>query len=144
MANAHHEVANNPVKEISFALIGTVLFLAMVVWIAVAAYMRPAGDHHTAESLVATQKEQTGTDTATPASEVASAVAVDDRQDVNAEASAQLDNATVVDESQATSNADSSEVDPAMGGTAQAGVAVVPNDATADTAEAPAQDTTAQ
>ena len=42
MADTHHEVANNPIKEISYALIGTLLFLAMVLWIAIAAYRRPS------------------------------------------------------------------------------------------------------
>lgn len=149
MANTHHEVANSPVKEISFALIGIVLFLAMVLWIGIAAYLRPAGEHHTAESLSVQTADvkpivsaaigtDDSSDTATHASEVASEAAVAARQDVNAEASAHLDNATIVDEENANTITDSTEVDSAMSGNAQAGIVVVPTDAPADTAEAPA------
>lgn len=49
---AHHDVVeNNPKKEILTALIGIVLLLAMIAGIAVFAWLRPAGDHH---STVAT------------------------------------------------------------------------------------------
>ncbi|WP_338755305.1 hypothetical protein [Moraxella lincolnii] len=102
MADTHHEVANNPIKEISYALIGTLLFLAMVLWIAIAAYMRPAGDHHTAETLATTDVATELAET-TP-SDVASDVAVADRHEVNTDASAQLDNATIVDESDSINN----------------------------------------
>lgn len=122
MAETHHEVANNPIKEISYALIGTLLFLAMVLWIAIAAYMRPAGDHHTAVTLAATDVATELAET-TP-SDVASDVAVADRHEVNTDASAQLDNATIIDESDSINND-------------------APDDATA-TAEAPIAEPTAQ
>lgn len=123
MADTHHEVANNPIKEISYALIGTLLFLAMVLWIAIAAYMRPAGDHHTAVTLAATTDVATELAETTP-SDVASDVAVADRHEVNTDASAQLDNATIIDESDSINND-------------------APDDATA-TAEAPIAEPTAQ
>lgn len=122
MAETHHEVANNPIKEISYALIGTLLFLAMVLWIAIAAYMRPAGDHHTAVTLAATDVATELAET-TP-SDVASDVAVADRHEVNTDASAQLDNATIIDESDSINND-------------------APDDATATT-EAPIAEPTAQ
>lgn len=122
MADTHHEVANNPIKEISYALIGTLLFLAMVLWIAIAAYMRPAGDHHTAVTLAATDVATELAET-TP-SDVASDVAVADRHEVNTDASAQLDNATIIDESDSINND-------------------APDDATATT-EAPIAEPTAQ
>lgn len=122
MAETHHEVANNPIKEISYALIGTLLFLAMVLWIAIAAYMRPAGDHHTAEALATTDVATELAET-TP-SDVASDVAVADRHEVNTDASAQLDNATIIDESDSINND-------------------APDDATATT-EAPIAEPTAQ
>lgn len=122
MADTHHEVANNPIKEISYALIGTLLFLAMVLWIAIAAYMRPAGDHHTAVTLAATYVATELAET-TP-SDVVSDVAVADRHEVNTDASAQLDNATIIDESDSINND-------------------APDDATATT-EAPIAEPTAQ
>ena len=122
MAETHHEVANNPIKEISYALIRTLRFLAMVLWIAIAAYMRPAGDHHTAVTLAATDVATELAET-TP-SDVASDVAVADRHEVNTDASAQLDNATIIDESDSINND-------------------APDDATA-TAEAPIAEPTAQ
>ena len=122
MAETHHEVANNPIKEISYALIGTLLFLAMVLWLAIAAYMRPAGDHHTAVTLAATDVATELAET-TP-TDVASDVAVADRHEVNTDASVQLDNATIIDESDSINND-------------------APDDATA-TAEAPIAEPTAQ
>ena len=43
-------INNNPKKEFMFTLIGVGMFLAIVLLIAVSAYMRPAGEHITAEA----------------------------------------------------------------------------------------------
>lgn len=42
-------VENNPKKELLFALGGIVLFLSLVLLIGVSAFLRPAGEHITAE-----------------------------------------------------------------------------------------------
>lgn len=54
---------NNPVKEISYALVGIVAFLVMVLFIAVSAFLRPAGEHVTPEATAAESTEQTATAT---------------------------------------------------------------------------------
>lgn len=75
-------VNNNPKREFMFALVGVGMFLAIVLLIAVSAYMRPAGEHITAESLeesVATENAE-----AIIAEDTAPAAATDDTaEDMN-------------------------------------------------------------
>lgn len=47
---SEHIVVNNPKKELMFALGGVGLFLAIVLLIGVSAFLRPAGEHITAET----------------------------------------------------------------------------------------------
>lgn len=44
-----HVLDNNPKKEVLFALGGVVLFLGLVLIIGISAFLRPAGEHITAE-----------------------------------------------------------------------------------------------
>lgn len=48
---AHDIVENNPKKEIMYSLVGTLLFLAIVLLIAVSAFLRPAGNHVDVKAL---------------------------------------------------------------------------------------------
>lgn len=48
---AHDVVDNNPKKEIAYALMGITGFLAMVLFIGVSAFLRPAGDHVDVKAL---------------------------------------------------------------------------------------------
>lgn len=41
---------NKPIKEFTFAIFGIILFLAMILLIAISAFLRPAGDHVVAEA----------------------------------------------------------------------------------------------
>lgn len=76
---AHHDhVANDTKKEIIQALVGVVLFLAMVAFIGISAFLRPAGDHVNVEALnaQASAVSETAPATATTnATETASTVA---------------------------------------------------------------------
>lgn len=47
-----HVVDNNPKKEFLFALVGIGMFLGIVLLIGISAYLRPAGEHITAEPTV--------------------------------------------------------------------------------------------
>lgn len=49
---SEHIVENNPKKELMFALGGVGLFLAIVLLIGVSGFLRPAGEHITAEAAV--------------------------------------------------------------------------------------------
>ena len=64
---SEHIVENNPKKEFLFALGGVALFLGIVLLIGISGFLRPAGEHITAE----TTKESAATDEA-------KAVAVED------------------------------------------------------------------
>lgn len=76
---AHHDevVENDVKKELSVALIGTLAFLALVLLIGIAAFLRPAGDHVDVNALnakaSATASTTANADTATgPTTTVAS------------------------------------------------------------------------
>ena len=71
---AHHAVENNPKKEIMYALVGIVLFLAMVLLIAISAYLRPAGNHVDVKALNAAQAAKTAA-SATPVTAATAAAA---------------------------------------------------------------------
>lgn len=69
---SEHIVENNPKKEFLFALGGVALFLGIVLLIGISGYLRPAGEHITAESTEATAATAEAADTdaaatATPA-----------------------------------------------------------------------------
>ena len=49
---AHHEVVENNVKkELSYALVGVLAFLSVVLLIGISAFLRPAGNHVDVEAL---------------------------------------------------------------------------------------------
>ncbi|WP_367107273.1 hypothetical protein [uncultured Psychrobacter sp.] len=50
---SEHVVENNPKKELLFALGGVALFLGIVLLIGISAFLRPAGEHITAETTEA-------------------------------------------------------------------------------------------
>lgn len=113
---AHHEVVENNVKkELSMALVGIVLFLVMVAFIAVMAFLRPAGEHHSAESLNTQASASSVASTATAtndASTVAStatgttATATDAKPAVVNEAKAQVASASAEIEAKTGENVD--------------------------------------
>lgn len=98
---------NNPVKETSFALIGTALFLAMVLFIGVSAFLRPAGEHFAPiESSASTEETAQADDTQTVKTNTAEAEQADatdnaSAQTVNTEA-AQTEPAQTEPANQAT------------------------------------------
>lgn len=71
---SEHIVENNPKKEFLFALGGVALFLGIVLLIGISGYLRPAGEHITAESTEATAETEA---TATEAAPAATAEAAD-------------------------------------------------------------------
>ena len=92
-------VKNNPMREFAFALGGVALFLGIVLLIGVSAFLRPAGEHITAETTEtsaaadeAAAKEaapaaapaETGTATATPEAATAADASVMPAEDTSA------------------------------------------------------------
>ena len=71
---SEHIVENNPKKEFLFALGGVALFLGIVLLIGISGYLRPAGEHITAESTEAAAETDA---TATEAAPAATAEAAD-------------------------------------------------------------------
>lgn len=65
---AHHDVENNPKKEIATTLVGLALLLTIIGGIAVSAWLRPAGDHHPTVIETA-QAAETVAEVAEPATE---------------------------------------------------------------------------
>ena len=59
-----HVVNNNPKKEFLFALGGIVLFLSLVLLIGISAFLRPAGEHITAETTEASAAAEEAPDRA--------------------------------------------------------------------------------
>lgn len=107
MAHAHDASDNNPTKEIIHALIGVVLFLALIGGIAVSAWLRPAGNHEPAtvsatpagralEELI--QQEDNPTD-AQKAEAVAAATAPDATSDTAASGASEQEAAEQVADS---------------------------------------------
>ncbi|MGP5070247.1 hypothetical protein [Psychrobacter faecalis] len=65
---SEHIVENNPKKEFLFALGGVALFLGIVLLIGISGYLRPAGEHITAESTeAAAETEATAAEETAPA-----------------------------------------------------------------------------
>ena len=69
-------VKNNPKKETLFALGGVALFLSIVLLIGISGYLRPAGEHITAETTDAAAETEaaTATDEAAPTETAAAPV----------------------------------------------------------------------
>lgn len=84
---SEHIVENNPKKEFLFALGGVALFLGIVLLIGISGYLRPAGEHITAESTEATAESGTATAEGT----VNQAAVPDDANLTAEEADADLD-----------------------------------------------------
>lgn len=62
---SHHDVENNPVKEVLTAVLGLVPLLVIIAGIAVFGWLRPAGQHQPAESEVAVVSAETAPATTT-------------------------------------------------------------------------------
>ena len=61
---SEHIVENNPKKELLFTLGGVALFLGIVLLIGISGFLRPAGEHITAEATPAVEAEAPATDAA--------------------------------------------------------------------------------
>lgn len=76
---SEHIVENNPKKEFLFALGGVALFLGIVLLIGISGYLRPAGEHITAETTeAASETEATAKEEAAPAETAAAPAAETD------------------------------------------------------------------
>jgi len=87
-------VNNNPKKELLFTLGGIAMFLGIVLLIGVSAFLRPAGEHITAESTEAS-------------------AAVDEAEATAAEDTAETDTAMVAEDAAAPDTAADAAVTPA-------------------------------
>nr|WP_303623946.1 hypothetical protein [Psychrobacter sp. PraFG1] len=61
MANAHQ---NNPRKEVTYALVGVIGFLLLVLLIALSGYFRPGGQHVVSNESEDTQDTELGAESA--------------------------------------------------------------------------------
>lgn len=97
---SEHIVENNPKKEFLFALGGVALFLAIVLLIGISGFLRPAGEHITAETTEEAAAATEGnapaeTATVTPAADSDSAAVTAETD--TATASDTVDQAAVAD-----------------------------------------------
>lgn len=119
---AHHEVVENNVKkELSMALVGIVLFLVMVAFIAVMAFLRPEGQHYTAEALnaqasaTASTSSVTSTATATAANDASTVASTATGTTATAIASTTDAKPAVVSEAKAQVALSSAEIEAKTG-----------------------------
>lgn len=100
---SEHIVENNPKKEFLFALGGVALFLGIVLLIGISGYLRPAGEHITAESAkaeaAATTKEAAPAETAPAAATDDAAPTTENPADATVTPAADTDGAVVAAES---------------------------------------------
>lgn len=71
---AHDIVENNPKKETLYSLVGTLLFLGIVLLIGISAFLRPAGNHVDVKALNAAQEAKAAA-SATPVTAATAAAA---------------------------------------------------------------------
>ena len=104
---SEHIVENNPKKEFLFALGGVALFLAIVLLIGISGFLRPAGEHITAETTeeaaaaeaTTTEDDAPAETAAAPAEEVDAAATTDAPADADGTPAADTDGAVVAAES---------------------------------------------
>ena len=133
---SEHIVENNPKKELLFTLGGVALFLGIVLLIGISGFLRPAGEHITAETMPAVEAEAPAT--ATEEAATATAPAADN----TAVATATPADATVTPATDTDSAVVSAEAGTATAEGTVSQAAVADADLTAEPAEGVAAETT--
>jgi type IV secretory pathway TrbL component len=133
---SEHIVENNPKKELLLTLGGVALFLGIVLLIGISGFLRPAGEHITAETMPAVEAEApaTATEEAAPATAPAA--------DNTAVATATPADATVTPATDADSAVVSAEAGTATVEGTVSQAAVADADLTAEPADGVAAETT--
>lgn len=133
---SEHIVENNPKKELLLTLGGVALFLGIVLLIGISGFLRPAGEHITAETMPAVEAEAPAT--ATEEAATATAPAADN----TAVATATPADATVTPATDADNAVVSAEAGTATAEGTVSQAAVADADLTAEPAEGVAAETT--
>ena len=135
---SEHIVENNPKKELLFTLGGVALFLGIVLLIGISGFLRPVGEHITAETMPAVEAEAEAPATATEEAATATAPAADN----TAVATATPADATVTPATDADSAVVSAEAGTATAEGIVSQAAVADADLTAEPADGVAAETT--
>ena len=133
---SEHIVENNPKKELLLTLGGVALFLGIVLLIGISGFLRPAGEHITAETMSAVEAEAPAT--ATEEAATATAPAADN----TTVATATPTDATVTPATDADSAVVSAEAGTATAEGTVSQAAVSDADLTAEPADGVAAETT--